>query len=80
MAEIIWPQSLVDLLLEMPDRERDQIFRKVSQLERFPEMYPIRSHGPFRGLRWFVSGSWLIYYRVLGNEAHLRAIYPARIP
>jgi hypothetical protein len=80
VAEIIWPQSLVDLLLEMPDRERDQIFRKVSRLEEFPEMYPIRTHGPFRGHRWFVAGEWLIYYRVLDDQVILRAIYPARLP
>jgi len=80
VAEIIWPQSLVDLLLEMPDRDRDMIFHKVSRLETFPELYPIRSHGPFRGHRWFVAGQWLIYYRVVGNEVHLRAIYPARLP
>jgi hypothetical protein len=80
VAELIWPQSLVDLLLEMPDRDRDQIFRKVSRLERFPEMYPIRSHGPFRGCRWFVSTRWLIYYRVIGEAVHLRAIHPARLP
>jgi hypothetical protein len=80
VAEIIWPQTLVDLLLELPDHERDLIFRKVSRLETFPEMYPIRTHGPFLGCRWFISTRWLIYYRVLGGEVHLRAIYPARIP
>ena len=80
MAEVIWPQRLVDLVLEMPDRERDQIFQKVTALERFPEMYPVRTFGPFRGHRCFVAGPWLIYYRVVEGNVYLRALWPARIP
>ncbi len=80
MAEIIWPQTLVDLILEMPDPDREKIFRKVARLETFPEMYPIRTHGPFRGHRWFVAGSWLVYYRVVNQQVHIRAIWPARLP
>ena len=80
MAEVIWPQRLVDLVLEMPDRDREQIFRKVARLEAFPEMYPVRSFGPFRGHRWFIAGPWLVYYRVLEGKVYLRAIWPARIP
>lgn len=80
MAEVIWPQHLVDLVLEMPDRERDLIFRKIANLESFPEMYPVRASGPFRGLRFLVASSWLIYYRVVNDKVYLRAIYPARLP
>ncbi|MBI1955965.1 MAG: hypothetical protein HYS38_06185 [Acidobacteria bacterium] len=80
MAEVIWPQRLVDLVLEMPDREREGIFRKIAHLETFPEMYPVRASGPFRGYRWFLAGSWLVYYRVVEGKVYLRAIWPARIP
>ena len=65
MAEVIWPQSLVDLVLEMPDREREQIFQKIARLEAFPEMYPVRTFGSFRGHRCVVAGSWLIFYPVI---------------
>ena len=80
MAEVIWPQRLVDLVLEMPDRDRDLIFQKVARLEAFPEMYPVRTVGRFRGHRCVVAGQWLIYYRVVENKVYLRAIWPARIP
>jgi len=80
VAEVIWPQRLVDLVLEMPDRERDLIFQKIGRLESFPEMYPVRASGPFRGHRCIVAGSWLIYYRVLDDKVYLRALYPARLP
>ena len=80
MAEVIWPQHLVDAIVEMTDREQTQVLRKVSQLETFPEMYPVRTSGPFRGHRWFLAGSWIVYYRVLGGKVYMRAIEPARIP
>ena len=80
MAEVLWPQSLIDLMLELPDTECASILAKVQQLEAFPEMYPVRSDGPFRGHRWFLAGRWLIYYRVVEEKVFLRAIYPARLP
>ena len=80
MAEVIWPQTLVDLVLELPDREREQIFQKIARLEAFPEKYPVRTFGPFRGHRCVVAGSWLVYYRVVEGKVYLRAIWPARIP
>ena len=80
MAEVIWPQNLIDLILEMPDRERELIFQKVARLEAFPEMYPVRTSGPFRGHRWFVTGPWLVYYRVMEGKVYMRALWPARIP
>jgi plasmid stabilization system protein ParE len=80
MAEIIWPQTLVDLVLDLPDRDRDLIFRKIARLEEFPKMYPVRTSGPFRGLRFALAGRWLIYYRVADDKVYLRAIYPARLP
>jgi hypothetical protein len=80
MTEVIWPQNLIDHVLEMSDRERVRILEKASLLETFPEMYPVRTHGPFRGHRWFLAGPWLVYYRVVAGKVYLRAIWPARIP
>lgn len=80
MAEVIWPQSLIDLMLEMPEPERERILERVSRLESFPEMYPVRATGPYRGHRWFLAGLWLVYYRFAEGRVYVRAIWPARIP
>lgn len=80
MAEVVWPQSLIDLMLEMPEPEREEILSRVRRLELFPEMYPLRAAGPYRGPRWFVAGSWLVYYRFVAGTVHVRVIWPARIP
>ncbi len=80
MAEVVWPQSLIDLMLEMPEPERERILKKVGRLEAFPQMYPVRATGPFRGYRWFFAGPWLVYYRVVEAKVYVRAIWPARLP
>lgn len=78
MAEIVWPQSLIDLMLEMPESEYRRIIERVRRLEVFPEMYPVRTTGQFKGCRWFLAGTWLVYYRYAEGKVYLRAIWPAR--
>lgn len=80
MAEIVWPQSILDILLELPEQERELILEKVDQLERFPHMYPVRSSGRYRRHRWFLAANWLVYYRVMGDTVYIRGLWPARIP
>jgi len=80
MAEVVWPQSIIDFMLEMPEPEREAILQKARRLESFPEMYPVRATGPYRGCRWFLAGPWLVYYRFTEGKVYLRALWPARIP
>ena len=84
MAEVVWPQNLIshiiDHMLEMPDPECRQILDKVTRLEAFPEMDPVRTSGPFRGHRWFIAGPWVVYYRVVEDMVYMRALWPARLP
>jgi plasmid stabilization system protein ParE len=80
MAEVVWPQSLIDLMLEMPEAEIQQIMAKVRRLETFPEMYPVRTSGSFRGHRWFFTGSWVVYYRFVEGKVYVRALWPAGRP
>ena len=80
MARVFWPQDLIDVLLELPERERAIILDKVTGLERFPRMYPVRPKGRFRGHRWFLARTWFVYYRVRGDDVYIRGLWPARIP
>ncbi len=80
MARIVWPKAVPDALEELPEREREVILDKVSRLERFPEMYPLRLKGPFRRYRWFLAGNWLVYYRFVDDAIYIRALWPARFP
>lgn len=80
MAQILWPETDLDVLLELPDRERDIILDKISLLERFPRMFPVRARGRFRGHRWLLAQNWIVYYRVSEETVYIRGLWPARIP
>ena len=80
MAQVVWPQSVLDLLLELPKRERKLILDKVDRLRQFPRMYPVRAQGRFRRHRWFFAANWLVYYRVVEQTVYIRGLWPARIP
>ena len=80
MAEIVWPQAVVDVLLNLPGKEFDLIVRKAERLRRFPEMYPLRTKGRFRRCRWFLAGPWIVYYQVSEGTVYIRTVWPARMP
>jgi hypothetical protein len=78
MAEIVWPQTVIDAMLELPEKDFGVIIRKAGMLRRFPEMYPIRGRGRFRRCRWFLAGKWIVYYQFAGAKVFMRAVWPAR--
>jgi len=80
MAGVVWPESILQLLLELPDYDRNLILRKADALQHFPRMYPVRSTGRFRNHRWFLAGKWIVYYRLVGKTVYVRGLWPARIP
>jgi hypothetical protein len=82
MLEIRWPDGLWELFEELPPRDQTPILSKVSTLPLFPEMYPVRRSGEFKGCRYFVAGKrpweWLVYYLVRRDAIWIRGFYPAR--
>jgi hypothetical protein len=46
----------------------------------FPQIYPLRGKGRFRGYRCFHAGNWLVYYKVVDDIVHIRGLWPAGIP
>lgn len=80
MARIAWPKAIRDILLELPEKDRDLILARVDLLQRFPRLFPVRVRGRFRGHRWFLAGPWLVYYRLVGSTVYIRALWPAHIP
>lgn len=79
-AQVVWPQSILEVLRELPAREQESILRKVDLLVSFPRMYPVRGKGPFRHCRWFLAGSWIVFYRFVENTVYIRGLWPARLP
>ena len=80
MAVVHWPESVLEVLSELPERERDVILEKVTLLERFPRRVPVRMKGRFRNHRWFLAQNWIVFYRVSDDAVYIRGLWPARIP
>jgi hypothetical protein len=80
MAKVFWPESVLEVLLELPEKEREIILERASLLERFPRMFPARMKGRFRNHRWFLARNWIVYYRVSEDIVYIRGLWPARIP
>jgi len=80
MMRIVWADPIKDLLLELPEREREIIFEHMKYLRRFPHRHPVRTKGRFRRHRWFLAGNRLVYYRVAGGAVYIRGLWPSRIP
>jgi hypothetical protein len=80
MAKVIWPNYLLELLLELPSKDTDLILEKTRSLKRFPRMYPVRTKRRFRRHRWMLAGRWIVYYRVVDGSVYIRALWPAQIP
>lgn len=82
MLEIRWPDTVWDVFEELPPRDQVPILKTLAILPLFPEMYPVRRSGDFKGCRYFVAGErpweWLVYYRVHRDGIWIRGLYPAR--
>lgn len=80
MVDIRWLDPVRQLFDELSRKEQEPILQRLELLRLFPDMYPVRRRGHFRGHRYFVAGHWLVYYRHRGDSVYVRALWPARIP
>ena len=79
-VRVVWSDPVRDLVLELPEREREEILEKTALLKHFPHMYRVRVKGRFRRHRCFHAGNWLVYYKVVDEIIYIRGLWPARIP
>lgn len=80
MLPLLWPERLLAVLCELHPREQELIREREPLIEKFPEMFPVRRVGPFKGCRYFVARHWMVYYRVRKDAIYIRALRPARKP
>jgi plasmid stabilization system protein ParE len=73
-VKILWTQTALDQLEEVPRRPAEQILAKLEAASRHPEMYPVRQRGRHRGIRWFPAGAWLVFYEVSEDALVVRGI------
>ena len=68
MAKVEWLEPVLELFEEeLPTKDQIEIVKRLALLEQFPDMYPLRRSGPFRGHRSFVAGNYLVFYKHVGD-------------
>lgn len=78
MARLVWSPEATRILASLPLPVRVDILSKSQHLVDFPEMYPVRRRGRYRGHRFFVSFEWLVYYTVERDLVAIPTIGHAR--
>lgn len=63
-----WTETALDGLGEVSSITGEAILRKIKLASRFPNMFPERQRGRYRGYRWFPVGDWLVTYQVVGKR------------
>ncbi len=64
MSRLVWSREAVRIVATLPLPVRNDIVSKTRLLADFPEMYPVRRRGQFRGQRLGASSDWIAYYVV----------------
>lgn len=67
MARLVWSSEAVRILGTLSAPAQDEILSRSRLLAGFPEMYPVRRRGRFRGQRYFIAFECLVYYVVRGD-------------
>ena len=78
---IAWAETVRELFLELPDRDRENILERLEVLAVFPQMYQVRARNRrFRRHRRLRVGNWHIFYKVVDNVVYIRGLWPAQVP
>jgi len=78
MPRLVWSSEADRILATLPLPVQTDIILKSRMLGEFPEMYPVRRRGRFRGQRFFVSFEWLVYYMIQRDLVAITTIGHAR--
>lgn len=78
MPRVVWSSEAVRILATLPLPVQVDIVLRSRMLTEFPEMYPVRRRGRFRGQRVFIAFEWLVYYVIQGGLVAVTTIRPAR--
>ena len=78
MARVVWSHEALRILTTLPLPVQADVLAKSRLLSEFPEMYPARRRGRFRGQRFFIAYEWLVYYVIQEGIVAITSIGHAR--
>jgi len=77
-VKVLWTKPAAEAYRSLPAPIRQEIRYRVEVLSEFPEMYPIRTHQPYAGFRYFFTTDWCVSYTVTENNLIILAVFHAR--
>ena len=76
--KVIWARPAAETLRALRASDQEEIAYRVRLISEFPEMYPVRSHQPYAGFRYFFAKDWCVSYTMADDAIIILAIFHAR--
>jgi plasmid stabilization system protein ParE len=73
-VKILWTETALRHLEEVPRRPAEQILARLETASQFPQMFPARQRGRYRGYHWFPAEDWLVFYSIVDESLIVRGI------
>ena len=75
---VLWANPAADAFRRLSGHAREAVLSRIEMIAQFPEMYPVRRHEPYAGLRFFLVEPYCISYAFAEDSIIVLAIFPAR--
>lgn len=75
---ILWTKPAAETFRKLPATIQEEIRYRVEMISEFPEMYPVRTHQPFAGFRYFFTKDWCVSYTVAEDTIVILAVFHAQ--
>lgn len=76
--KVKWTTPAAEAFHNLPAAVREELAYRVQMISEFPEMYPVRTHQPFAGFRYFFTKDWCVSYTVAEDDVVILAVFHAR--
>ncbi len=76
--KVLWTKPAAEAFRRLPASIQEEVSYRVDMISEFPEMYPVRTHQPYAGFRYFFTKDWCVSYTVAEENIVLLAVFPAR--
>ncbi|MGH2425935.1 MAG: type II toxin-antitoxin system RelE/ParE family toxin [bacterium] len=74
---VFWTKPAAARLYKLPRAVQRAILDRITMISEFPEMYPVRTHQPFAGLRYFFVRDWCVSYATADDALIILAVFHA---
>ena len=75
---VLWARPAAEVFRTLRASDQGEVAFRVRLISAFPEMYPVRSHQPYAGFRYFFIKDWCVSYTIAEDNIVILAVFHAR--